>query len=425
MSDKLYGGNLDPISLEDYLIIDKTKEINLLDIYNEICREEADAHLDISGEEPRIVPHVTGISFNLSKAESMLAEVLNNGGDKLVIPLVLTEPEITTEEFEELLFRDVLAEAKTTLNARNTNRTGNVKLSANTINGVILNPGDIFSYNDTVGERTYEKGYKDASAYTSSGIEDQLGGGICQTSSTLYMTVIRAGLEIIERYNHAYTVVYAPLGEDATIYWGSLDFKFANNRKFPIKIEAYQEKDYVVVRLLGTKTDNNRVEISTVVLSHTPYETFTVENPNLDYGVRRQKVEGHSAYHVETYRIVYDENGKEISREKLPNSRYKRLDRVIEVGTKGAPEETVSPIETDGPSAPPSDPPSASPSVPPTTSPTTHPSDQPTVPPTAYPSDPPQDPSPPADTATPSPAVSPSVSPPEPTPASTSEPDSP
>jgi len=374
IADRIRSRKTDPVILNDYLITDNTKKLNLLDIYNEVYKEAADAHLDISGDEPKIIPHVMGVSFDLDRAEKLLNEASANGV-MARIPLIIQEPEITTEKFEELLFRDVLCEAKTTLNASNLNRTGNVRLSANAINGTILNPGDVFSYNKAVGERTYANGYKDASVYTSGGIEDQLGGGICQTSSTLYMNVIRVGLEIVERYNHAYTVVYAPLGEDATVYWGSLDFKFSNNRRFPIKIEAYQEKDYVVVRIIGTKVDNNKVEIETKVLSHTPYETKTVNNPDLNYGVKKQKVEGHSAYSVETYRVVYDENGKEISREKLPSSRYKRLDRVLEVGTKGAPPETVSPVETTDPSESPSAPPTGAPSDSPAPSTSPSPSD--------------------------------------------------
>ncbi|NLM60970.1 MAG: hypothetical protein GX193_02715, partial [Clostridiales bacterium] len=360
--------SFEPVSLEKYIEYDEVEDINLLDIYNEILVEPADAYLDLSGEEPRIVPHVTGLRFDLAEAGRMVSQAKGNT-ERAVIPLIKTDPEITTGKFEELLFRDVLSEAKTTLNASNINRTGNVRLSANAINGYIMNPGDVFSYNQVVGPRTYENGYRDASVYTSEGIEDQLGGGICQTSSTLYMNVIRAGLEIVERQNHAYTVVYSPLGEDATVYWGSLDFRFSNNQKFPIKIEAYQKDDYVYVRILGTKLDNNTVKIETKVLAHTPYETITVENPNLDYGVRRQKREGHSYYKVETYRVVYDENGKEISREKLPNSTYKRLDRIMEVGTKGAP--TVSPIETPAPGTPiPTETPKPSPTPTPTAPPT-------------------------------------------------------
>lgn len=353
--------NLNSVSLEDYIIYDEAEEVNLLDIYNEIYVEPADAYLDTSGDEPRIVPHVTGVRFDLTQAGKEIG-LSNDREGKVSIPLIITEPEITTEKFEELLFRDVLSEVKTTLNAKNLNRTGNVRLSANAINGLILNPGDVFSYNQVVGERTYENGYRDASVYTSDGIEDQLGGGICQTSSTLYMNVIRAGLEIVERQNHAYTVIYAPIGEDATVYWGSIDFKFSNNQKFPIKIEAYQEKDYVVIRFLGTKLDNNIVKIETKVLAHTPYETITIENPEMQYGTRRQKREGHSYYKVETYRVIYDENGKEISREKLPSSRYKKLDRILEVGTKGAP--TTSP--TVSPPVSPTPPLTPTPSVPPT-----------------------------------------------------------
>lgn len=372
--------NLNAVSLEDFIVYEEVEKINLLDIYNEIYEESADAYLDISGEEPKVVPHVTGVRFDLEQAEKRIRD-LNGDPGSISIPLIFTEPEITTELFEEMLFRDVLSEAKTTLNANNINRTGNVRLSANSINNYILNPGDVFSYNGVVGPRTYENGYRDASVYTSEGIEDQLGGGICQTSSTLYMNVIRAGLEIVERQNHAYTVIYAPLGEDATVYWGSLDFKFSNNRKFPIKIEAYQAEDYVYVRILGTKTDNNTVKIETKVLAHTPYETITIENPDLNYGVSRQKREGHSYYKVETYRVVYDENGNEISREKLPNSSYKRLDRIMEIGTKGAP--TVSPTESPAPASP-------TPTPPPTQTETPGP----TTPPTDPPQTPPEDPTP-------------------------------
>lgn len=346
ISDRIRTGSKQNIDLNDYLFYDNAQELNLSELYDKILVDSADAHLDLSGDVPTVVPHITGVSFDLLDAQSKV-NANNAGGTTVIIPLIKTDPEITTDIFNNLLFRDVLAESKTTLNARNLNRTGNVRLSANAINGKILNPGDIFSYNETVGKRTYENGYKDASVYTSSGIEDQLGGGICQVSSTIYMDVIRAGLEIVERQNHSYTVIYAPLGEDATVYWGSLDFKFANNQKLPVKIEAYQEKDYVVVRLVGTKLDNNTVKIETTVLSHTPYETKYIENPALAHGVKKQKTEGHSAYKVETYRVVYDTNGKEISREKLPNSRYRKLDRVMEIGTMGAP--TTSPEPSQSP----------------------------------------------------------------------------
>jgi vancomycin resistance protein YoaR len=386
------GGEID---LEDYLVYDETTPLSILDIYNEIYVEPADAYLDTSEEVPKVVPHVVGVKFDLEKAERDVSTAEETTGS-ITIPLIITEPEITTEKFEALLFRDVLSEAKTTLNAKNLERTGNVRLSANSINGVILNPGDIFSYNETVGQRTYERGYRDASVYTSDGIEDQLGGGICQTSSTLYMNVIRAGLEIVERQNHAYTVIYAPLGEDATVYWGSIDFKFSNNQQFPVKIEAYQEKDYVVVRFLGTKLDNNTVKIETKVLEHTPYETFTEENPNLNYGVRRQKREGHSYYKIETYRVVYDENGREISREKLPSSRYRKLDRIMEIGTKGAP--TVEPVETSPPvsSPSPSQPTTPEPSLPPETTPP-NPTEPTQSPPSTRPEDPGEPHDPPED----------------------------
>lgn len=386
--NRLNTSKFDPVLLDHFLIKDPGREINLLDIHQKVHVSPENACLDAVTEDVAVVPHIRGVTFDLQAAEKLLDNSPTEGS-VVRIPLVFTEPEVTTEAFEAMLFRDELASTKTTLNAANLNRTGNVRLSASAINGKILKPGEVFSYNETVGERTYEQGYKDASVYVSSGIEDQLGGGICQTSSTLYMSILRARLEIVERYNHSYTVVYAPLGEDATVYWGSLDFKFANSLEMPIKIIAFQEKDYVVVKILGTKTDDHIVKIETLVLSHTPYTTSTVLNPDLAHGKTVQKVEGHSAYSVETYRVIYDSEGNELERIKLPNSRYKRLNRVLEIGTKGAP--TPTPAAT----------------VDSTTAPTTKPLPTPTAMPSPTP----------AGTPTPSPSETP-----EPSPIQTSEP---
>ncbi len=330
------------VLLEESTVYDLPKKMNLLDVYNEIYVKEMDAHLDGRSKEFEIVPETIGVRFDLNSANKKVEEAGNNGGS-VEIPIIYTTPEVTMATFEEQLFRDVLSEAKTTLNAANLKRTGNVRLSADAINGLILNPGDVFSFNEVVGRRTYERGYKDASVYVSDGIEDQLGGGICQTSSTVYMNVIRAGLEITERYNHSYTVAYAPLGEDATVYWGSLDFKFSNNLTMPIKIEAYQKSNYVVVRILGTKFDENTTKIETNVLSHTPYSTSTIDDPTLEFGKTKQKVEGHGAYKVESFRVIYDKDGNVVEKVKLPNSRYRLLNRVLLRGTKNAPTATPAP----------------------------------------------------------------------------------
>ena len=133
----------------------------------------------------------------------------------------------------EEAFPDRLATYSTTYNASNYNRSTNLRLSASKINGVILMPGEEFSYNKTLGQRTAAAGYKPAGAYVGGKVVNEYGGGICQTSSTLYNTVLLANLEVTSRTNHCYVSSYVPISRDATVSWGTLDFKFKNNRKNP------------------------------------------------------------------------------------------------------------------------------------------------------------------------------------------------
>jgi vancomycin resistance protein YoaR len=146
-------------------------------------------------------------------------------GQTVTIRLIYTQTEVTTDALSELLFRDILSERKTYV-AGTSNRKSNVALAASAINGKILNPGETFSYNETVGERTVEKGYKSAGAYVNGEVVEEIGGGICQVSSTLYNCVLYADLEVVERSNHMFIVTYLPLGNDATVNWGTVDFKF-------------------------------------------------------------------------------------------------------------------------------------------------------------------------------------------------------
>ena len=152
--------------------------------------------------------------------------------------------EIDSKEIEKPLenkkidphFNDVLGEFKTEYNSGNTNRSTNIKLAASKINGCIINPGEVFSYNETVGERTIEEGYKDALVYVGGEVANGVGGGICQVSTTLYNACLFANLEIVERTNHSFTPHYVAAGRDATVSWGGPDFKFRNNRNYPVMI---------------------------------------------------------------------------------------------------------------------------------------------------------------------------------------------
>ena len=168
------------------------------------------------------------------------------------VQCTVTQPKYTAAEYKALLFRDVLGEYSSSFNAGNVGRTTNVLLATDFCNGVILQPGDVFSYNNVVGPRTYERGFKDAIVYVGATAEDGVGGGICQVSSTLYAAVLRADLQIVERYAHSRLVTYVPLGEDATVAWGSKDFRFQNDTDFPIKVVTSHQTSSLTVRIYGT-----------------------------------------------------------------------------------------------------------------------------------------------------------------------------
>ena len=208
-----------------------------------------------------------GYDFDLSAAEEAEAEA--GFGDTVEIPLDVTDPVIPIDYARQVLFRDQLGRADTYHTGAYA-RTNNLILSCEAIDGTILNPGEEFSFNDVVGERTASKGYMSALVYLSTGNEAQLGGGICQTASTLYMAALKAGMEITERAEHMYTVSYCPLGLDATIYWGYSDLRFVNTRYMPVRINASVSDGQVHMSISGTNFTGRYIELSSERVSSNP-----------------------------------------------------------------------------------------------------------------------------------------------------------
>ena len=275
-----------------------------------------------------IIPGKSGVQFDVEKAK----EIIGDGSQaSYSIPVTITQPTITEAVLRERLFRDTLARTATNLNEGNAPRTNNVRLAAKAINGTILNPGDVFSYNTVVGERTQARGYQEAHAYSGGKIIDEFGGGVCQPSSTLYMAVLRADLEVVERHNHSFTVSYTPLGEDATVDYGNLDFRFANNTAYPIKILAEQTDGQMIMTIIGTKTSDKTVATRTEVLETYKPETVEKQDSSLAAGETQVETSGITGYSTRTYKVI-TENRK--TTEVLANkSTYSKRDEVVSVGT--------------------------------------------------------------------------------------------
>ena len=267
-------------------------------------------------------------------------------GETVTVPAQVELPAVTAEELEQVLFRDVLGEARTHVGGTSARRS-NVKMSAASINEYVMNSGDVFSYNDVVGQRTAARGYQAAPAYVQGETVDEIGGGICQTSSTLYLACLRSNLEITERYAHRYVPAYITAGMDATVSWGGPDYKFTNNSLYPIKIVTIYENNYLTVRILGTNVDGTSVKMTNEHLSTTPYETVYEDDPTLAPGTEKVKTTPYTGYKYRTYRNVYDANGKLISSTYEATSDYKSRNKVILRGPAVEPADGGAQIPTD------------------------------------------------------------------------------
>lgn len=354
--------------------------IDLDTIYAENTQEAADAYW--SKETHEVVPSVIGYRFDLEAAKEAVAAA--NPGDVLVFPFEEVIPEVETETIEELLFRDELG-SYTAKAGSSYNRNTNLKLACEALDGTILYPGDVFSYNAALGERTPEKGYKPADSYLGDETVQTYGGGICQPSSCLYYSALLADLEIVQRTNHGFISSYMPYGMDATVDWKGPDFKFSNNTNYPIRIDAKADGGNVTVTLVGTDEKDYYVKMEYEVLSTTS-PTTKEEIVSADSGHKdgEVKTSAYTGYTVQTYKLKYNKQTDElISRNKEAYSVYSKRDKVV---YKIKEEATEPP--TEAPTEAPTTPPTEAPTTPPTEAPTTPPTEPPTTPPTTPPTDP-------------------------------------
>ena len=306
--------------------LNAAETVDLDAIYAQTCTEPKDATWDADAHE--VVPSVTGLQFDLEAAKAALAEA--QPGDTLQIPYVEIEPMISTENLEEALFRDVLG-TYTAKSGSSYNRDINLKLSCEAIDGTILYPGDVFSYNDALGERTPEKGYKPADSYEGSKTVQTYGGGICQASSSLYYCTLLADLEIVKRSNHGFVSSYMPYGMDATVAWGGPDFQFRNSTNYPIRIDAEANGGTVTVSLVGTDEKDYYVKMEYEILSVSYPETKEKEvGPDEGHKDGEVETSAYTGYTVQTYKCKYDkETDALISRQKEAFSEYDKRDKVV------------------------------------------------------------------------------------------------
>ncbi len=245
-----------------------------------------------------------------------------------VTPEIIT-PKVTKVELMNSFKR---VSSYTTTTTSNSNRNTNVDLSSRAINGRTVMPGEVFSFNETTGQRTEAKGYKEAIAISGGQSVPDIGGGVCQTSSTLFNAVARADLEIVDRSPHAWPSSYVDKGLDATVNWPNLDFKFRNNKDTPIFIISWYKDRKVTVEIYGMSLGTGvSIDLTSDVTRtvRPPSDVKYVQNTSLPVGTSKETIEARTGYVVDTYKVWY-RDGQEIKREKLFTSNYRAFQRTVE-----------------------------------------------------------------------------------------------
>ena len=324
VSDALQGGSnpVEPVALPAHETTPQEPDFDAM--YAELHAEAKSAEID--PETLEVSDHVVGIDFDVDQAKAMFDVAAE--GETVEIPLTITEPEETREGLEAKLFRDLLGEGTSRVSG-SANRKSNVKLSASACNGVVLMPGEIFSYNNTTGSRTAEKGYLGAPVYSGGASVEGIGGGICQTSSTIYYAVLHTTLEIVERHAHMYAVGYVPDGMDATVWYGASDFRFKNNTNYPVKVvtESYDKNGsrYLTVKIYGTNEDGRYAVPERIQYDYIQPTVQYKADASVPQGTTRvdSVQNAYVGLKAQTYRYIYEADGTLVERQDMGVSSYK------------------------------------------------------------------------------------------------------
>ena len=309
-------------------------------IHKELEREPVDAYYSDDGRF-EVTDEIVGCKFDVSQAEKIWDDAAP--GDEIKIPLDIVWPEVTGEELRGRLYRDLLGAMTTKYPNSGENRRSNLRLATSKIDGMIMYPGDVFSYNEVVGQRTEEAGLLPAPAYVDGDVKDEIGGGACQVSSTLYSATLFAFLETVERECHYFPVNYMQMGTDATVTipeggGRSIDFKFKNSRNYPIKLVGYCDNDEstITFEIWGTLEDDDYMPVEFdssyswvydfdrfIDPAYPDREGYKIKLTHETYGFEDDIGAG---YRTLTHRQVFDPDGNmivdEITNSKLSNGNY-------------------------------------------------------------------------------------------------------
>lgn len=328
--------------------VDSQKVSEFLEANAESLNTEAvDAGLTRESSGFTIIPGSQGVTVNVEESVKILEKYfsLEWKGESGTVEIAadVVDPKGTEEELAKV--KDLLGSFNTSYSTSGAGRSKNVENGAAKINGSVIYPGDTFSVYEAVSPFEPENGYELAGSYENGTTVETYGGGICQVSTTLYNAVIRAELEVSERFNHSMIVSYVDPSADAAIAGTYKDLKFVNNTEAPIYIEGYTSGKVIYFNIFGqeTRPDNREVSFVSETLSTTDPGVQYQAAPSQPIGYKSQTQSSHTGYTAQLWKIV-TVNGVEESREVFNKSTYKASPRIVMVGTASANADAVNAI---------------------------------------------------------------------------------
>ena len=313
----------------------ETLDAYVLSVAGQIDRPAMEADIesfDVETYEFRFSEAKAGKKLDTDALKKDIANAIAAGGGRAALQIETIEPAVSTAE---VMSRYGLIDyAITNASSSSRARLNNIKLAMSMLNGTRVAPGEEFSFNQAVGPRTSERGFRKATAYSGGDVTEQIGGGICQVSTTLFNAAVKADMEILERHNHSLTVSYVDKGKDATVSWGSQDFRFRNTSDDDIYICCYLTEDKRVrFGIFGKQLPNGEtITLDAVTTETTKFETQYMPSPLLAPGETYVLEPGRNGYKAEAYKVRRDAQGNELSRELLCKSFYKVKDEIIQYG---------------------------------------------------------------------------------------------
>jgi vancomycin resistance protein VanW len=285
-------------------------------------------------EGNRIIESRTGVKLDLEKFKDEITESINSLNEEKYIfnlPVITVDPKITTQNIlKDLVISGELGTYSTSLENKEENTIYNIKLSSEVINGILVKPQEIFSFNKYVGPAEKADGYKESTIIANGIFVNGYGGGICQVSSTLYNAILLANLPIVERYNHSVygdATRYVPLGQDAAVFYGLKNLRFKNNSDNVIVIFSKVFRDTLQVSIFGGNEDKAEVEIISKDKKVIDYQIIREKDSKLEAGQEIIAQEGIPGYQIKTYRIVRKDGEEKI--EFLAEDTYKSVTMII------------------------------------------------------------------------------------------------